>query len=208
MALWQDVLERVALIGQPALAEPETRWVLVGSAATALQGCEVTPRDIDILAAEPAGVHHFASLMTGFAPALPSHAEDHEEWLSSHAEPVSAGPDDYGFYWYFARWVIDGVKVEVAHIAPPEGFRTSESGAGIWEAGAEMWPHVYEVSFRNLTIPVVPLEIQLGTSLSRGLKTRVDAIVAVLRRRGYDEGLLRCALRPEQQEIILEMIQK
>jgi hypothetical protein len=150
--------------------------------------------------AEPAGVYHFATLMTGFAPALPSHPREHEEWLSSHAEPVSVGPDDYGFHWYFARWVIDGVKVEVAHIVPPEGSDTSESGTGIWEAGAEIWPHVYEVPFRSLTIPVVPLEIQLGTSLSRGLTPRVETILTVLRRRGYDERLLRRVLRPEQHD--------
>ena len=43
-------------------------------------------------------------------------------------------------------------------------------------------------------MPVAPLEIQLGTCLSRGLEDRVAAIIAVFREGGYDRKLLEMAL--------------
>ena len=48
----------------------------------------------------------------------------------------------YAFVWHFARTYIAGCRVEVAHLVPPEGFPTSSEGAGIWEAGQEIWPRV------------------------------------------------------------------
>ena len=194
MSSWQSVLEKVASLAEPALERPETRWTVVGSVATALQGCEVVPRDIDLLAMEPAGVFRFVELMAPYTPARCENLQSHDDWHSSQEEPVSEGPDDYGFYWYFARWFIDSVKVEIAHLVGPEGMKTSAEGMGIWEAGPEIWSHIRRVSFRGHQVPVVPLEIQLEMSLRRGLDERVAAILSVLRREGYDEALVQQAL--------------
>jgi len=162
---WQSVLEEVLALAAPALQSAETRWAVVGSVATALQGCQIAPNDIDILTLKPEGVQHFAKLMAAYTPQNAPPPENHTEWHSSLAEPVSAGPDDYGYYWYFARWIIAGVKVEVAHIiGPPITLPTSQTGAGMWEAGPEIWAHIREVNFRGYLTPVVPLEIQLQTT--------------------------------------------
>ena len=107
---------------------------------------------------------------------------------------MSTGPDDYGFVWHFGRWMMDGVKVEMAHIAPPGGMPMSADGAGIWEAGPEIWPHIRRVPFGGHRVPVAPLEIQLGTCISRGLEDRVAAIIAVFQEGGYDRKLLETAL--------------
>jgi hypothetical protein len=51
--------------------------------------------------------------------------------------------------------------------------------------------------FAGQPIPVVPLEIQLETNLSRGLEERSAEILAVLRRSGYDRRLIEKALSRE-----------
>jgi len=91
-------------------------------------------------------------------------------------------------------------------IVGPEAMRTSQEGAGIWEAGPEIWPHIRRVSFRGHRVPVVPLEIQLGTSLGRGLDQRVAEIVRVLDRDGYDEMLIGKALSPDHYESFERLI--
>lgn len=53
---------------------------------------------------------------------------------------MRVGPDEYRFFWPFARWGVEEVKVEVAHIAAPEKSPTSKSGAGVWEAGPKIGP--------------------------------------------------------------------
>jgi hypothetical protein len=76
----------------------------------------------------------------------------------------------------------------------------SADGAGIWEAGPEIWPHIRMVYFGGRPVPVVPLEIQLETSLSRGLEDRVAAIIAAIREGGYDRDLVEMALNREHME--------
>ncbi|HEY69550.1 MAG TPA: hypothetical protein G4O08_03090, partial [Anaerolineae bacterium] len=154
----------------------------------------VSPRDIDILAINPAAVFRFAELMAEYTPERCKDPKDHSEWYSSEQERVSEGPDDAGRVWTFARWILDGLKVEVAHIAAPEGFKDSAVGAGIWEAGPESWPHIRRVRFRDHRVPVVPLEIQLETCLRRGLEVRVSEIVGVLLRDGYNHALIESGL--------------
>jgi len=52
-----------------------------------------------------------------------------------------------------------------------------------------------QVHFDKYIIPVVPLEIQLETNMSRGLTERVEEIVRVFREKGYDQQLLSIALK-------------
>lgn len=206
---WQQVLEEVLAIVYRPLEVEQVRWALVGSAASALQGCEVIPRDIDFLTVEPAGVYRFAELMAGYV-APPGASPDPfagADWWSTAEEPVSAGPDDYGFTWHFGRWAVGGVRVEVAHLVAPAGFPTSADGAGIWEAGPEIWPHVYPRRFAGYDVPVVPLEIQLQTNLQRGLEARAEEIVAVLRRNGYDRALLQKSLSRKHLQLFERLVQ-
>ena len=194
---WELCLNTVLASAQPVFTGDELRCAVIGSVATALQGCRVTPRDIDLLAIEPGVAFRFADLMSAHAPEQCPHTSDHADWLSSAETPLSIGPDDYGFAWHFGRWLVEGVKVEIAHIVAPEGFPTSADGAGIWEAGPEIWPYVRRVSFGEHRVAVVPLEIQLGTNLSRGLEERTTEIVSVLKKKGYDRELVRRALSGE-----------
>ena len=197
---WERALDTVLRMAPPLFGGEEHRCAVIGSVASALQGCRVSPRDLDLLAIRPEEVARFAELMWAYTPKHVEHPTDHADWLSSQETPLSIGPDDYGFVWHFGRWLVDGVKVEMAHIAPPEGMPMSADGAGIWEAGPEIWPHIRMVPFGGRRVPVVPLEIQLETSLSRGLEDRTAAIIAVLREGGYDRKLVEMALNREHME--------
>ena len=203
---WELCLNTVLAVAQPILTGDELRCAVIGSAATAVQGCRVTPRDIDLLAIEPGVPIHFAKLMSAHTPEQCPHAPDHADWLSSAETPLWIGPDDYGFTWRFGRWLVEGMKVEIAHIVAPQGFPTSEYGAGVWEAGPEIWPHVRRVSFGEYRIPVVPLEIQLETAMQRGLEERAAEIVSVLQNSGYDHDLLRRALTKEHLQAFEAMV--
>jgi hypothetical protein len=199
---WSVALERL-LDARAASPRPERdRWAVIGSVASALQGCALHPRDVDLLVALPDDVARWAAFMAPFDGSPEGHADDADTWLSTTDSPVHSGPDGYGFMWHFARTYIAGCKVEVAHLAPPEGFPTSSDGAGIWEAGPEIWPHVKLVAFGGRQVPVVPLEIQLETAMARDLPERVQAILSVLRVHGHDADLLRRSLRAHHREAI------
>jgi aminopeptidase YwaD len=205
---WEPVLETVLdTVYQPLKGEG-IRWCILGSVASALQGCQVQPGDVDFLAFEPAGVYRFVELLADYMPSRCEEPVGAERWCSSVENPVSVGPDPYGFVWHFARWFIDGFKVEIAHIAAPEGFPTSRDGAGIWEAGSEGWPHLRRVPFAGYSLPVMPLEVQLQTNLERGLADRAGEIVAILARRGYDADLLQRSLSRAHGEMFARLLRQ
>lgn len=192
---WQVALRNLLAKTYEALARDGVGWAVVGSAASALQGCDFTPGDVDVLTAEANGVDHFARLLVETLPATCSYSVGHDLWRSSQALPVAADePDPAGFQWHFARIVLDGFKVEIAHIAPPSSFAGAGDGAGIWEAGPEIWPYVHTIPFAGYQVPVVPLEIQLKTALDRGQEDRVGEIRRTLSENGCNVTLLRKSL--------------
>jgi hypothetical protein len=197
---WELALKTVIRVAEPLFSGDKPLCAVIGSVASILQGCQLVPRDLDLLASRPEEVIRFAELMWAYAPRHAEKPTDHPDWLSSEEEPLSIGPDDYGFLWHFGRWLVDGVKVEMAHIVAPEGFRTSVDGAGIWEAGPEIWPQIRKVPFAGYHVPVVPLEIQLQTSMSRGMEERTAEIITVLQQSSYDPDLVQTALSTEHRK--------
>jgi len=205
---WETALQYVLDTTYAELERANLRWALIGSVASALQGCPVTPWDIDLLACTPDVVERFASLMSPHAATSPADAERRQvDWLSYLEEPVSVHRDDYGYLWHFGRWFVADFQVEMAHIAPPEGHPGTSWAGGIWEAGPKIWPHLRQVPFAGHQVPVVPLEIQLGTNLERGLQERVDQIVECLRQDEYDRKLLDRSLAPRYRDEIRRLLQ-
>ncbi len=185
---WKQALDDVARVLRAPLEREGIQWAIIGSAATALQGCRVSPADIDILTTAPKYVRRIAALMSASFPAR-SDVRTGDEWQSSEAKPVNSWQDSGGLHWHLGRWFVRDVKVEVAHIATHRGFDTSHDG-GMWEAWPAIWAHVRGVEFGDHQLPVVPLEIQLQTSRARGLTERVEQIVSSLRNQGCDGDLL------------------
>ena len=194
---WQDTLRTFLELTYDTLEKEGLAWAVVGSTATALQGCRVQPHDLDLLARDPRSVFRCAELLAPFA-AVESTGDF---FLSTRTVPVFVGPMG-GMDWHFARWMIAGLYVEVAHIAAPEGHDGFHDGI-VWECGPAIWPHVRREAFADYSVPVVPLEIQVGTSLGRGQTKhgedpmdRVREIARVFRASGYDRALLEWALSP------------
>ncbi len=205
---WQSALEHVLQITYAFLERDEIRWAIIGSVASALHGCQISPNDIDFLAVKPEGVYRFVELMSAYALPRCEYPPGDDNWHSSEELPVTSGPDPYGFTWHFARWYVDSFKVEIAHIVAPEGYPTSSDGAGIWEAGREIWPHIRNVPFAGYWVPVVPLEIQLETNLGRGLENRVNEIIAIFQENGYDRALIQNSLTSEHLEVFESLMQQ
>lgn len=189
--VWQDTLRIVLEHAYDSLEKKHTAWTVVGSTATALQGCQVQPHDLDLLTRYSQSVFDFAERLAPFAATESTGSF----FLSTPDVPVFVGPMG-NTEWHFGRWMIGGIFVEVAHIAPPEGW-TNSPGDGIWECGPAIWPHICQVCFEQYSIPVVPLEIQVETNLARertehgeNLLDRVQEITRIFHRNGYDRMLL------------------
>lgn len=179
---WQDSLRTVIEL----VEVPIDRWMIVGSAASALQGVAVVPRDIDVLTRDPEVVALFAQQLLNYA-ARSSPSDDLEIFLSTVERPTVTSEDGV---WTFGRWWIDGRKVEVAHIsevvAPDDLLET---------AGVAVWQSCRAMCWADRSLNVARLEVQLATSISRRLHDRVAAIREQLEVIGVDPALLAEAMR-------------
>lgn len=199
---WMKVLVVFLDKAYLSLERSRRRWAVIGSTASALQGCQIVPKDLDIIVEDPSTALFINQLMVEFL-AGPSQVKsfleetDGDLWLSSREKPICEGPDQWGFTWVFARWLVHDVRVEIAHITPPEGFLQKRDG--IWEAGPEVWPYVKKATFRDFHVPVIPLEIQLETNYSRQIRERVNEIIRILKKNSYNEELLKRALSKQHE---------
>lgn len=212
---WQSALEQVLQTTYDSLEHSNVKWAVVGSTATALQGCQISPHDIDLLTATPEEVYRFAEFMSPFTPpkCKTSYGMS-REFYSSEQLLVWAGPF-LGCRWRYARWYVDDFEVEVAHLTALEGHSSSHDGTGIWETGPELWQHIQRVSFAGYQVPVSPLEIQLETCLRRGktargksLEPRIDEIIKRFKKDGYDEELLHRSLADRHLEAFKRLMQE
>jgi len=180
---WQDTLRTFLELTYDTLEKAGVGWAVAGSTATALQGCRLTPHGLNLLVQEPRWVFRLAELLAPF-----------------QTEPVQAFTE-WNHYWHTAGFVINGGGVGVAHLADPQGREFH--GGVVWECGPAVWSHLRHVAFAGYSVPVVPLEFQVGTNLDRGrtkhgedTMNRVREIARVFRANGYDRALLEWALSP------------
>ncbi|MCK9858671.1 hypothetical protein [Paenibacillus sp. ATY16] len=125
-------------------------------------------------------------------------------WFSTIATPIRAFTD-FDNNWTFARLMVHEIKVELANIQPLI-HNAYIHGSGFWENGPHVWEHIKLVPYKDVTLPVVPLEIQLETNMNRELDNRVKEISRVFRAQGYNQWLIEYALnernRAKFQEIL------
>jgi len=183
------------------------RFVICGSMSTYLQGCNIWPNDIDILALRPVTVEFIADLMADYeAQTSPSSSID--DWLSTATQRVFTTKSDTGDeQWYMSRWIIDGLKIEVAYIRDDKSVEHSRANSYIWENGPDMYPYIKTLNYHDYQIGVIPLELQLSTNMSRGLQDRIDEIIRVLNSGEMDHELLKQALHPKQYEKTQPLLQ-
>ena len=143
-APWAHALREAAA----RLDRAGTEWFLCGSAALAVRGIDVEPRDLDLVVAD------HARAAAAFADAL--------------IEPVAR---DAGRGWisaWFGRAFL-GARVEWIAGVYPEAPEPNEFGA---DAAARL----EAVDWEGRRIRVTPLDLQLAVSERRGLEDRVAGI--------------------------------
>lgn len=189
---WDSVLSTICEI--VSSRDVNIQWIIVGSVGSVLQGCEMTPGDIDIYVKKQEDVVQFAELLKPFSLTEKCNPSNEDGWFSSKEEPTYTETFPSGFTWTKGRWRINGFEVEVVNISNSAGISDSMDGEGIWEGGRYIWDLSKNVGFKQYTIPVVPLEIQLESNLRRERMDRVNSIMRALKKEGYDKELLSKAL--------------
>lgn len=184
MSTWLDVVDTVARRAWDAHVD----WMLVGDAAAAFQGVALEPGEVDVLVRTPSAVatlagHLFDLAVTDPTPHHPA------AFLSSHDEPLLAY-DDRGVAWTLGRWLVDGVRLEVAHL------EASEPVTGLVETrGTRVWEVRRDVTAHGLTVPVAPLEVLVASAFAADNPRRRQDVAAALKNRWVDNGLFAEALR-------------
>ncbi len=180
---WSDALVELAA----RLEHAGVEWMLVGSAATAVRGAAIEPGDIDVAVATPAGVRTAAEVLPCRADSSPT--ADPATWYISLAEPTLMFVDPADARWTFGRWMLAGVKVELAHIdaRPPADLLIETSGTAVWKVRSAL-------DWKGASIPVVPLEAQLATMIVRDQMDRLQATFSAVDPASVDVAMLRRAL--------------
>jgi hypothetical protein len=194
MNSWETALSKVCELYFSSEVNSKLEWILVGSVGSVLQGCEMTPGDVDIYTENKEGIAQFAVLLKEYSLIDKCELPHGENWLSSLEEPAYTQTFSSGFSWTKGSWIINGFKVEVVHISNSAGIPDSMDGDGIWEGGRFIWNHCKNVTIGRYTIPTVPLEIQLESNLRRQRSDRTQAIITALQKYGYDQELIEKAL--------------
>ncbi|WP_020577141.1 hypothetical protein [Actinopolymorpha alba] len=190
---WNEALAGVAA----KLNHGSFDWMLVGSAATALRGVAVEPGDIDVAVSTAEDVARAATLLP--TPEATQRQDPRHEpgdpatWLSTTAEPTLRFGDAQR--WTFGRWLVNGVKVELAHIEDP-----TAADLMIETRGPLVWRARTVVDCHGHPIPTVPIEVQIATMLARQQAARIEATIAVIDSLPLNVALLRRAISDRQAE--------
>jgi hypothetical protein len=188
-----EVMKVVEFIARK-LNEEGIRFVFAGSVSSLIQGCDIIPGDIDILVPLSIGVHNAALILSEYLIEQSIDADTQiESWLATHTTPFRKFVDSASNEWTFSRLIVNGIKLEIANIQPvnDEGYI---NGSGFWENGPHIWQHTIMIPFKDMELPVIPLEIQLETNMNRNLEQRINEIIKIFRSKGYNEKLINYAL--------------
>ncbi len=161
------------------LQDSSIEWRLGGSVALALQGLEISPRDVDLF------------LPSGDAACLMG--ETLGEFVESPPHWRTSGP----FASYYGHCRIEGVEIDLI------GELVIETPQGSVRLGADslLWRWESSLPFQGWKVPSIPLEIQLVTYyLMPKREERVNQITSLLKDRVdlelLDEFLVEQAIAP------------
>ena len=198
---WDNALEAFCELYHNANLKCD--WIIVGSVSSVLQGASMSPNDIDIYVRHKEDVSTLSSLLSTYSLTNKSELSYHDsEWLSSIEEPYYTQTFSSGFSWTKGKWLIKQFNVEVVHISDSAGIPDSDTGEGIWEGGEFIWSLAKHVEFRNFSVPIIPLEIQLESNLRRNRQDRIDSIINAMKIHGYSMNLLKKALSSKSYDVV------
>lgn len=125
-------------------------WLLSGSAALAIRGVALVPRDIDLVVPD----HHATTAALGDLLIEPP-LETHGRWIAE---------------WFGRVW--DGTRMEWAAETRPD----LDDHEWTSDIGLDAHRRAETVEWRGRTFKVAPLDLQAATARERGLLDRVAAI--------------------------------
>ena len=174
-----DALTKIMTCIIPAMFRSQQPWALMGSLASVLQGMpDYTPPDIDLVCTA-----HGAYEMEGCLV---------QQGTTLRAVSLStSGP----YTSHFGIFEINGVKVEVMGdliIKCDDGSLHAEDHWSKWSQ------RVRVLHFRDMHIPVVPLEWQIVANALLRRPERVAGCAKQLLAAGYDRGYLDTLLADQQ----------
>jgi hypothetical protein len=146
-APWQRALSETAV----RLDDAGVEWWLTGSAALAVRGIPVDPRDLDLVVSDDEGA---AATATAFGDALIEPAVPVESWFCR---------------WWGRAWI--GARVEWVGGVSDAADEPLPTDFGLVAAAS-----LETIRWDGLTISVPPLELQRAVSERRGLTDRVRLI--------------------------------
>lgn len=167
--------------------------MLVGSAATALRGVAIEPKDLDIAVSSARDVALAAELMP--SPRLETSRDSPAEWFSTASAPTLSfgNPAER---WTFGRCLVNDFRVEIAYIDSPG------SAALYLETRSPLsWNDREVLLCRGQGVPTVPIEPQLATMIARRQADRIEATLAVIDLESVDRSRLLRALEDKRREV-------
>ena len=144
---WDDALDAVAL----RLRAARTDWFLAGSAALAVRGIDIVPRDLDLVVADAAGAI--------------------EALADVQIEPVSVNRPGSWIAQWFGRAFLHARVEWIAGVDPEIDVYGSPN-----EYGPRAASRLETVRWREHELAVAPLEVQLAVTEHRGLAARAEEI--------------------------------
>jgi hypothetical protein len=186
MKSWQLALDAVceALAGQPI------HWLVVGSVASAIRGCEFEPNDLDLLVPDYSSLEQWAALL-----------DSHPACTDLTAIQTQEFPG--GFRWHKLYWQQNGFPTDASFIESGGGIPDAEDGAGVWEGGKLIWPLVEQADFQGHAVPVPPLSVQLESQLRRREADKAAEVKRIMQAQGYDQALARRCLSTENYRYLI-----
>lgn len=144
---WEDALDALAL----RLRVARTRWFLAGSAALAVRGIDVVPRDLDLVVANASR----AAEALGDVQVEPVSVNRAGSWIARWF--------GRGFLHARIEWIAD-VDPEIDVYAAPNEYGPRAAG------------RLETVRWEDHDIALTPLDVQLAVTEQRGLAARAEAI--------------------------------
>jgi len=147
MPPWDEALDAVAT----RLRAARARWFLTGSAALAVRGIDVVPRDLDLVVREPErAVEALADVQT---------------------EPVTVNRPGAWIARWFSRGFLHARVEWIADVDPAIDVYSSPN-----EFGPRAVSRLETARWQDHDLLVVPLDIQLAVTERRGLAARAETI--------------------------------
>ena len=171
--MWIPLVKEVAKSFSNNVGEKPIDWLVVGSVASLLQGCDFQPNDLDIIFPD------YASLLAGIGRL-------EQAGLFSKQDEIHTESFGGGFCWHISRSKVKEAKLDLVFIESGGDIADNVSGDGIWEGGKIIWNRYNIIEMAGYKIPVAPLLIQFESQVRRGQLDRAEAIMRVLKRHGYN----------------------